>query len=197
MKKYFLFLICLFMVSPVMAQSFKGANEVSFKLGKIISSSADFEFRRIDGLQVTDSEKGSEGFSLKMDYAYYFKKYTAVGLGVNANFCMKVMEENFSMLNYYVMVKQIIPLNSYKDFNFYVSAGAGYGLIDYFAVYEDYVEKMSGGLCWLASCGFEYGPYVLEASYINNNAKFENNTYWEGDVKFSTILVSLGYKFLL
>lgn len=197
MKKYLLFLICFVAVSPVIAQPFKGASEVSFKAGKIMSSSADFDFRRIDGLQATDSEKSSEGFSLKMDYAYYLNKYTAVGLGVNANFCMKAMEENFSMLNYYVLAKQVIPLNSYKDFNFYISAGAGYGLIDYFAVYEDYVEKMTGGLCWLASCGFEYGPYVLEASYINNNAKFENNTYWEGDVKFSTILVSVGYKFLL
>ncbi|MDD5021256.1 MAG: hypothetical protein PHR82_03845 [Endomicrobiaceae bacterium] len=56
---------------------------------------------------------------------------------------------------------------------------------------------MTGGLCWLASCGFEYGPYVLEASYVNNNAKFESSYGLSGDVKFSTILVSLGYKFLL
>lgn len=197
MKKYVVFLVCFFVVSPLAAKPLKGLNEVSFKLGKVASSSADFDLRRIDGLQSTDSQKSGDGFSVKMDYAYYLKNYTAVGLGVNANLCMNVWQENFSMLNYYVLVKQILPLNSYKDFNFYVSAGAGYGLVDYFAVYQNYVEKMTGGFCWIASCGFEYGPYVIEASYLNNNAKFENNNYWEGDVKFSTVLITVGYKFLL
>jgi len=197
MKKWFAFLICFFAVSPLAAKPLNGLNELSFKAGKIMSSSADFDLRRIDGLQNTDSQKSSDGFSLKMDYFYYLKKYTGVGIGCNANFCMKVWEENFSTVNYYLQAKQIIPLNSYKDFNFYVSAGAGYGLVNYFAVYQDYTEKITGGLCWIASCGFEYGPYLIEASYINNNAKFENNTYWTGDVKFSTVLVTLGYKFLI
>ncbi|MDD5021257.1 MAG: hypothetical protein PHR82_03850 [Endomicrobiaceae bacterium] len=105
-----------------MAQPLKGANEVSFKLGKILSMSSDIKFNYEE---YNDSETNGDGFALKMDYFYYFKNYTAVGMGLNANVCMRTLEENFAMLNYYILAKQVIPLNSYKEFNFYISAGAG------------------------------------------------------------------------
>lgn len=194
MKKWFAFLICFFAVSPLAAKPLNGLNELSFKAGKVLSLSSDYKFNYES---LNSSETDANGFSLKMDYLYYLKNYTALGLGINANLAMNTLNESFAVLNYYLQAKQIIPLNSYKDLNFYLSAGAGYGFVSYSAVYLDSTEKMNGGFCWLASCGFEYGSYIIEASYINNNAKFESNYGLSADVKFSTVLVSVGYKFLI
>ncbi|WP_372518709.1 outer membrane beta-barrel protein [Candidatus Ruminimicrobiellum ovillum] len=186
-------LLAVAMVAPVFAAD-EGAMELDVKVGFNLMSNVD-----VDYSFETVSESVDPAFTAGVDFFYYVMPQLAIGAGVQYVFNSEI--SNWEGLkagwtNLYAQAKYVFETGNDIFNNVYPLVQIGYGILRMDP--EDWNDVDSNGLYWGIGAGTTIKEnFVFELLYSNNNAVIGDPHGPEtADVKYSTLQLKVGYKFV-
>ena len=194
MKKGLLaLLLAVALVVPVFAAD-EGAMELDIKAGFNLMSKVDID-------KMDDTNDVDPAFTATADFFYYVMPQLAVGAGAEYIFNAEVKDSNGAKVgfaNIYAQAKYVFETGNDVFNNVYPLVQIGYGIVSLDGVEEFDVD--SNGLYWGIGVGTTIKEnFIFELLYSNNNSVFKENMSGYGetsDVKYSTIQLKVGYKFV-
>jgi opacity protein-like surface antigen len=189
MKKSLLaVLLAVAMVAPVFAAD-EGAMELDIKAGFNLMSNAKVDDWNYD-------ESVDPAFTAGVDFFYYVIPQLAVGAGVQYVFNSELDKTGgkAGWTNLYAQAKYVFDLGDDLFNNIYPLVQIGYGILRM----DPEEAEDSNGIYWGIGVGTTIKEnFLVELLYSNNNASVKNFTFIDSvDLKYSTLQLKVGYKFV-
>ncbi len=135
-------------------------------------------------------------FSLETELYYYIFKNLSVGFGSNHYFASKISDMNYDYTNVFFTLKPEAQLNSELFSSVYGVGKIGYGIINTSGTfYGDNLDIKNGVYIGLG-IGTTIKSFIIECMYSINYNKINNSIYFGfSDLKYTTFILNIGYKF--
>lgn len=200
MKKLLLVLFLITIItSPILAQK-KENLSFDLKAGLGFNSNIILNDWYITGMNTTENfyiKNLDNFFSLEIEFCYYIFKNLSLGLGVNHCFDSKVTDMNYNFTNLFLAIKPEAYLNSEIFSSVYGVGKIGYGIINTSGTfYEEKLDIENGLYVGLGIGTTIIKSFIFECIYSINYNKINNSGFFDfSDLKYTTFILNIGYKF--
>lgn len=199
MKKFLLTLFLITITLPIFAQEKRNLS-LDIKAGLGFNSSfvfnewdIDFFGHEYENLYFEDIDNF---FSLEAELYYYIFKNISIGLGVNHYFDSKINDTNYNFTNIFIAIKPEACLNSTVFSSVYGVCKIGYGIINTSGTFYEEKLDIENGLYVGVGIGTTIKSFIIECIYSINYNKINNSGYFDfSDLKYTTFILNIGYKF--
>lgn len=199
MKKFLLTLFLITITLPIFAQEKRNLS-LDIKAGLGFNSS--FVFNEWDigffGHEYENFyfEDIDNFFSLEAELYYYIFKNISIGLGINHYFDSKINDTNYNFTNIFFAIKPEACLNSTVFSSVYGVGKIGYGIINTSGTFYEEKLDIENGLYVGLGIGTTIKSFIIECIYSINYNKINNSGYFDfSDLKYTTFILNIGYKF--
>lgn len=197
------FLLTLFLITitalPIFAQE---KRNLSFDIKAGVGFSSSFVFNEWDidffGHEYENFyfENIDNFFSLEIELNYYIFKNLPLGIGINHIFDSKVNEMNYNFTNIFLAIKPEAYLNSEIFSSVYGICKIGYGIINISGTFYEEKLDIDNGLYLGLGIGTTIKSFIIECIYSINYNKINNSGSFDfSDLKYTTFILNIGYKF--
>ena len=169
----------------------EGTMELDIKAGFNVMSKLDVD-------KMKDIDDMDPAFTAGVDFFYYVMPELAVGAGIQNVFNAKIKDsdDKAGFVNLYAQAKYVFETGNDVFNNVYPLLQIGYGIL---SVDSDFVDTDSNGIYWGIGVGTTIKEnFVFELLYSMNNATVKDKGLGKitSDVKYSTLQLKVGYKFV-
>lgn len=168
----------------------EGTMELDIKAGFNVMSKVDVD-------KMKDIDDIDPAFTAGVDFFYYVMPELAVGAGIQNVFNAKIKDssDKVGFINLYAQAKYVFETGNDVFNNVYPLLQVGYGILN---VDSDFVDSDSNGIYWGIGVGTTIKEnFVFELLYSMNNATVKDKGFGiSSDVKYSTLQLKVGYKFV-
>jgi hypothetical protein len=199
MKKLLLVLFLITIItSPILAQK---TENLSFdvKAGLGFNSNILLNDWYITGINTTENfyiRELNNFFSLETEFYYYIFKNLSLGIGINHFFDSKVNEMIYNFTNIFLAIKPEAYLNSEIFSSVYGVCKIGYGIINTSGTFYEEKLDIDNGLYLGLGIGTTIKSFIIECIYSINYNKINNSGFFDfSDLKYTTFILNIGYKF--